>query len=308
LTFLISCGENEIDISDLKPIYSDFENVWEKRNLFGKVKEIEFSKIVYQNQIKVGKSNKVFIEKFTKFGALREKSNFNENDKFFQKDVYEFDGEILIKNISTNKKGVKNYVLNIKTDTINNTIINEWSINDTLNLTMKLFYNQNDLLIKKIIIKQNDTTVANNEYIFDKANRIVTERQIEEYNDEPIYVNKYIYDNFGNLTKSIHKTTWTTFVTETEWKENRILKQTEYTISADKKQHLDQESKFDKLYNPINIKIYNNSELNRELKYDYIFDKKGNWTQREVKMKEHFAGSSKFIPIYSEIRKIEYWE
>ncbi len=306
--FITSCGGNENDFSDLKPTYSDFENVWEERNLFGKVKEIEFAKTVYQYQNKDGKSNKIYQEKFTEFGALSEKSNFNENDELFQKDIYEFDGKNLIRNISTNKKGKTNYVLNIKTDTINNTTTNEWFVNDTLNSRMNLFYDKEDLLTKKVVVEQNDTTVTIYEYIFDKSNRIIEEKQIQEDNDEPIYHNLFTYDNSGNLTKSITKTIWTTFKTETEWNDKRIYKETEYTISADEKQHLDQVTEFDKLYNPRNIRIYENSELNREIKYNYRFDKKGNWIEREVFIKEHFAKSNVFIPIYQETRRIKYWE
>ena len=306
--FAISCGDTKDYSTDLKPVYADFKNVWQERNLFGLVKEVEFYKGTYQNGNEEVKPSLVFIEKFTNFGALKEKSNFNSFGEFFQKDIYEFDGQLLTKNISTDKKGNKNYALIIENDTIKNVTRNKWFINDSLKTVMDLVYNRKDLLTKKIVYENRDTTITHNDYKFDKANNIVLETQTVENTNEPIYTNENLYDENGNLTKTKSKTSWTTFITDIEWKNKRIKKRTEYTVSADLKTHLDQITEFDDLFNPINSKIYENSQLNRELMYKYEFDKKGNWINRKVSMKEHFANSKEFIPIYVESRIIKYWE
>lgn len=70
--------------------------------------------------------------------------------------------------------------------------------------------------------------------------------------------------------------------------------------------HLDEETEYDSLYNPIDLKIYHDSKLNRELKYSYEYDKSGNWIKRNISLKEYFADSKKFTPVYNEIRKIKY--
>ncbi|CAN0598037.1 unnamed protein product, partial [Ectocarpus sp. 12 AP-2014] len=262
----------------------------------------------YQNENDDVKPNLVFIEKFTDFGSLQEKSNYDSFGEFFQKDIYEFDEQLLTKNISTDKKGNRNYLLIIENDTTKNTTRNKWFVNDTLESVMDLVYNRENLLTKKIVYENRDTTITHIEYKFDKANNIVLETQTMENEIEPIYINENLYDDNGNLIKIKSKTSWTTFITDLEWKNGRIIKRTEYTVSADLKTHLDEIIEFDDLFNPINSKIYENSELNRELKYKYEFDKKGNWINRKVSMKEHFAKSEKFIPIYIESRTIKYWE
>ena len=88
----------------------------------------------------------------------------------------------------------------------------------------------------------------------------------------------------------------------------RIFKQTSYTISADLKKHKNNITEFDILYNPINSKEFEDSKLNRELKFDYEFDKNGNWIKKNVSMKEHFNNSKEFVPIYVDTRKISYWK
>ena len=308
LLLVISCGDTKDYPTDLKPIYSDFENVWQERNLFGKVKKVEFYKGTYQNENDNVKPSLVFIEKFTDFGALKEKSNYDSFGEFFQKDIYEFDGHLLTKNISTDKKGNRNYLLIIENDTTKNVTRNKWFVNDSLESVMDLVYNGKNLLTKKIVYEDRDTTITHNEYRLDKANNIVLETQTVENESEPIYINENLYDENGNLTKSKSKTSWATLITDLEWENGRIKKRTEYTVSEDLKAHLDEITEFDDLFNPINSKIYENSELNRELKYKYEFDKKGNWINRKVSMKEHFAKSKKFMPIYIESRAITYWE
>ena len=69
-------------------------------------------------------------------------------------------------------------------------------------------------------------------------------------------------------------------ISEWEWKNRRISKQTSYTIAADLTKYTDNIAEFDILYNIINSKEFKDSKLDRELKFDYEFDQKG--TEYEV--------------------------
>lgn len=87
-----------------------------------------------------------------------------------------------------------------------------------------------------------------------------------------------------------------------------MTESTDYMISADTKEHLQKITEYDKYANPIILKIFENSELNWELKNKYVLDKKGNWIKKVVSLKEHFANSKNFTHAYVETREIEYWK
>lgn len=309
LTTGFSCEKKQEHLIDLKPIYTDFENVWEERNFFGKVLEVEWYKTEFQNDKKDGKSILKLKEKFTAFGALKEITNFDNVGKLIQKDEFEFDAkEFFTKSVSTNKRASINYILTVQNDSINKTSTRNILINDSIKQVVKVFYNNKDYVIKQIAFEQNDTTIFHYKYKFNKADKIISEIQFEENIEEPFSTNEYEYDDNGNLIKFSYKTKWTEFITETEWKNERIYKKTEYTVSEDLKKYLNEVTEYDELFNPINSKTYKNSQLNRELNYQYKFDKIGNWIMRNVSMKEHFLDSNKFTPIYEENRKFKYWE
>lgn len=173
---------------------------------------------------------------------------------------------------------------------------------------MTSYFDKKDYPIKRISIKDNDTTEVNYIYSFDNNEKIKFAEQKEKGNDKSTTTNLYEYDNNYNLIESSFKTEWMEIISETEWQNGRIYKQTSYTISADFKKHLNNVTEFDILYNTINTKKFEDSKLSCELKFEYEFDQNGNWIKKNVSMKEHFIDSNEFIPIYVDIRKISYWK
>lgn len=305
--FLQNCKEKTELNTDLKPFYSDFENAWESNNLYGKIKELKQFKSNSKGENKFEKPILNLIQKFTNLGEIREFESYDGFGEPIQKDVYEYDSnDYLIKKISTNKPAQLNYVMTVKNDTVNKNSIRNVIINDSLKQQVTVFFDQKDFVTKQVAIEKGDTTTVNHKYHFENDN-LISEIQFEENENNPVQEFHYKYDNIGNLIESRTKTEWIEYLIETEWKNNRIFKQTEYTISADLKKHLDRITEYDRQFNPVNIKIFENSELNRELDYIYEFDKFGNWTKRTVFMKEHFVNSNNFIPIYRETREIKYW-
>ncbi len=305
--FLQNCKEKTELNTNLKPTYSEFKNAWESNNLYGKIKELKQLKANSQGENKFEKPILNFTQKFTDFGEIKEIESYDNFGELIQKDVYEFDSNnFLIKTISINKPAELNYIMTVKNDTVNKNNVRTLIINDSLKQQITVFYDEKDFVTKQVAIEKGDTTTINHKYHFENDN-LISEIQFERDEKKPNQEFNYKYDNNRNLVESSTRTEWNEYLTKTEWKDNRILKQTEYTVSADLNKHLDRITEYDKLFNPINVKIYENSELNRELEYDYEFDKFGNWIKRTVSMKEHFANSDKFIPIYIESREIKYW-
>lgn len=305
----MSCEEKQVYPTDLIPAYTDFENNWDERNLFGKVEEIKWYKTVFQNAEKEGKSILNLKENFTEFGSLKETANFDRDGEIIQNDVYEYDTEEThIKTTSKNLPAKINYILSISYDTINKTRVTNVIVNDTITQNIKVFYDNKDIPSKQIAIEQNDTTEVKFHYEFNKNDKVVSELQIDENNNDTIQISRFEYDEKENIILSSNKFLGSEYITEIEWKNERIKKQTEHSILPDQIKYLNEITEYDDLYNLVNSKIYENSKINRELNYDYEFDSRGNWIKREVSMKEHFAGSKTFKPIYIETRQIKYWE
>ncbi|MFI2741478.1 hypothetical protein ACG2LH_01950 [Zhouia sp. PK063] len=301
--FLHNCKEN----TDLKPNYSDFENDLEQRNLYGKVKELEQYKAIFQNGEDTRDPLLNLREKFTEFGSLNKAEYFDNYGKITQIDHFYYDdNHFLKKSISENNLANQKTVQLISYDSIKKTTTRNITFNDSLNYKFISTFDSNDLIAKQIKIEAKDTVVRSYEYKFNDDNKKTLEKEFEE--GKELSIGTYKYDKENQLIEYSNKEEWMELLTQTEWKNNRIFKQTDYTISADLKKYLDRITEYDRQFNPVNIKIYENSELNRELEYDYEFDQFGNWIKRTVSMKEHFANSNKFIPIYIESREIKYWE
>ncbi|MGZ0016804.1 hypothetical protein [Yeosuana sp. AK3] len=295
--------------TDLQPIYSDSKNALQGNNLYGKVKKIEYYKTTFQNTENEDKPVLNKIEEYTDFGELKKVEYFDNYGELLQTNVIDYNkNQKFIKSVSINKSNKSKIIQTSEYDSINNTSELTVFVNDTIDHETTFYYGQNDYQIKRISVKENDTTEVNSEYAFDDNDKILSSTQKEKGNNKSMITNLFKYDKNNNLIESSYKTEWMEMISETEWKDGRIFKQTSYTISADLKKHTDNITEFDILYNPINSKEFEDSKLNRELKFDYEFDENGNWIKKNVSMKEHFNHSKEFVPIYVDTRKISYWK
>ena len=306
---LFNCQKKTELRTDLQPIYSDSKNALQGNNLYGKVKKIEYYKTTFQNIENEDKPVLNKIEEYTDFGDLKKVEYFDNYGELTQTNDIDYNkNQEFIKSVSINKSNESNIIQISEYDTIKNTSELSVFVNDTIDHKTTFYYGKNDYQIKRISIKGNDTTEVNLEYVFDDNDKIISSTQKEKGNDKSMTTNLFKYDNNNNLIESSYKTEWMEMISETEWKDGRIFKQTSYTISADLKKHTNNITEFDILYNPINSKEFEDSKLNRELKFDYEFDKNGNWIKKNVSLKEHFNNSKGFVPIYVDTRKISYWK
>lgn len=310
LTILASC-KNELE---LKPKYSDFKTDLEARGLFGKVKKFSQFRAGFKdvdgNQLEKPVPN--LKEEFTSFGSVKKMENFDSFGKSQQITVNFYDeNNYLVKYLTTNKNQnlPQKIEETIEHDSVKNKKIRNITMNDSIHYVVFENYGKFDQIQKQVMIENGDTITRIFEYKFNDNNKIVWQKEtkidtiLSDYN-----INEYKYNSDGNMIVSIQGNEWLKFKMENEFEGGYLTKSKEYTITADLKENLREEIEYDKYYNPTNQKIYENSKLNRELKNEYKFDGKGNWTEKKVSLKEHFANSNKFIPIYIESRKIKYWE
>jgi hypothetical protein len=299
----ISC-KNNVEIS---PKYSNFENDLERKNLFGNVKDYsQYRAIIKVNNGSTEKATLSIKETFTKKGALKKTEYFDTFGELHQlvENFYNSNDE-KIKNISISENPYHKLVTLIKRDTIHKLIYQNVTYNDTINTMFINRFEKMDKIVEQLEIKNNDTIIKKYEYKYDKNNRLIKKIQIEKDNKS---IRDYTYDKKGNVIKLISGDEWLKFKTITEYDgNNKIIKKTQYTISADLKEHLNSKTEYDNHFNQINEKIFQDGKLNRELKNKYEFDEKGNWIKKTVFLKEVFANSNEFVPIYVETRKIKYW-
>lgn len=303
ITLLFGC--NSIDY---KPKYKDFANAWERENLIGKVKKIEQYKAIVTN-FKTEKTDYPIIEfkkEFSETGNILYQEDFDNFGKLEQclKNRYDKNGyrtESVSENFVIPAKSIEKVIF----DTLIGKQLSAHVIsNDTLKLEVFFKYDKNKNLIEHTSIQNGNTTSGRFEYKLDGEERILFKKQIDEgefgINET---INEFHYDAEGNLLELVSKSEFGEMKSTYEYdSEKRIKKITEYQSGL-----IDKETLFDKFYNKTLVRIYKSNEFNQEMKFEYEFDKKGNWIQRDVFKKEH-SEDNKTILVYKEIRKIEYYE
>ncbi|WP_321318074.1 hypothetical protein [Labilibaculum sp.] len=303
LLLIVSC--NTIDY---KPKYKDFENAWERENLIGNVKKITQYK-ANVTDLETGKTEKPVIEfkkEFTETGNISYQEHFNNFGKLQQctKNTFDRNG-FRIESIS------ENFVMLMKTeekvvfDTIMKKQVSTHAIfNDSIKFDAFFKYDKNGNLIKAISIENADTTINRLEYKYDNFKNIIFKKQIQKVDSVTYeYFDEFKYNQEGNIVESSFKSDYADTKSTYEYdKENRLLKISEFQSGQ-----IQKETTFDKFYNKTLVRFFVNEVPNREMKYEYKFDNKGNWIKSEVFVKENLE-LNKIIPIFIETRKIEYYE
>ncbi|MGY3051935.1 hypothetical protein ACVWYG_000122 [Pedobacter sp. UYEF25] len=305
---LFSCGRKTEMPTGLKPVYADFKNAWQEKNLYGKVKEIETYKTVFQKDHNDDKAIITLKEKFTDFGSVKEIFYFDVQGILTESNHLEYD-ETHFNNKTTSKNKPTNthYTITSKRDTINKTEKKNILINNSSQQTVTIYLNDKGKIVKQVDGRENDSIVSNTIYRLNGTGKIISETQLKGNNKEPVYVAESKYTKKGELVGYSYKFMGTTRVSEIEWKNGYIFKIRIYTVSRDLIKQMDEETKYDQLYNPIDVKIYNGSKLIRESKFAYVYDSHGNWNKRDVSMKTYAPDQKKFSSIYNETREIKYW-
>lgn len=294
---------------DYKPKYNDFANAWERENLTGKVMKLEQYK-ANVTDFETEKTDNPIVEfrkEFSETGNILYQENFDTFGKLEQCMKNQYD-----KNGYRTESVFENFVVPVKSiekanfDTLTGKQLSAQVIsNDSIKLEAFFKYDKSKNLVEQTNIQNGDTTSGRFEYKYDSEGRILFRKQINNskhgINET---TNEYKYDAEGNLFELISKSELFGEMKSTyEYNsKNRIKKITEY-----KSGQIDKETSFDNSYNMTLVRFYKSNALNKEMKYEYEFDKKGNWIERDAFVKEP-VGDKKTVLIYKETRKIEYYE
>lgn len=303
--FLLAC--NNIDY---KPKYKDFANAWEQENLIGKVKYIE--------QYKANVIN--FETEKTENPVIEYKKEFTEIGNVSYQEDFDSFGELVqyVKN-NYNKRGDKigskseNLIIPMRSsekavfDTVTGKQISVHAIyNDSLKFDAFFKYDEYDNIIESTSIQENDTTSDRLEYKYTASGNILLKKQIQEADFEIYeYFNEFKYNTDGTLSELKHYSDFTgekKSIYEYDG-EKRIVKIAEFNSGE-----IVKETFFDIYYNQTLLKFYNKASLNKEMKYEYDFDSKGNWIERKVILKEYFGNDKRWLLVAVKTRNINYFE
>ena len=307
LVVLCNCKSETNEARDYTAIEKDTD--WESKNLRGKVKSIAVHKATYLNTdgAKTREPILTFTEKFTEFGSTKMTEYYDNFGNLSQTTTNEFDAnEFFIKSLTIDELRPYQSLMTIKYDTIRSVVVRSVVLNDSLNFKTIEEYDENEQLIRQTNIEKGDTIVWIAIQKYDENNRLIF-KELFPSNDESPQMFSYKYDQRGNIIESINGTEWMKFKSISVYDGNTLRQRTDYVVSADTKERLTEITLFDKYSNPTNLKIYEDSELNREFNYKYVYDGIGNWIEKVVFFKEHYANSKNFTPAHIEKREIEYW-
>ncbi|PLW93224.1 MAG: hypothetical protein C0592_06820 [Marinilabiliales bacterium] len=305
ITLIItSCGSRP----DYTPKYENFANDLEKENLIGNVKSIE----LYVERVVDYQSGK------TKQPVLKHRKEFNSAGFMTSAEYYDAVGQLdysILKEYNENNYNIKNTTQSVlmnmmsieecKYDSSGNVTEINSTTNDSIDLTIFFMYDEHGSVIKHVLIQNGDTIIKHNEYEYDSENRVIKSTHFESDDFEEINETRtYKYDNNGNLVEIINTSNIIgTLKTVNIFNEDNILVRIETYENG--KIHMEVE--YDDYYNEVNRKIYSNGVLQKEMKYEYEFDKNGNWISRDVLLKDHLNKSSSFIKLSTETREIVYY-
>ncbi|WP_417201476.1 hypothetical protein [Bizionia sp.] len=310
LTIFSSCQENKTNGIDIEPVYFEYQNSWEERNLFGKVKSISEFRANFKANDEIDKKNLKSKIQFTDFGGLKRVEYFGTFGDTTQIEQYEYDEKDNFIESNTELVGAnRSFKTLTLTDSINNIVTHKSYLNNSIAETNAIYYDENDRIKKRFEIKGNDTIEYVHKLEFDKADNLISEVQIDKSgNEENKIANNFKYDRNGNLIRSSYKVHSTEYISEFKWENDKIISRSDFIIYPDESKHLEESNDYDKYYNPTDYKKFANSKIDQEIKYEYEYDKNGNWIKRTVFLKQNSLGSKKFEKAYIEFREIEYWE
>lgn len=291
---------------DVIPKYSNFKTDLEAKNIFSNVKKLQQfrANIDTLNTKKTDKPVPVFTETYTINGNVENTEYFDFFGKTQQTVNAVYDSKNnLIKSITKSSVFPEHMVKSIIRDSITKKEIQTIIINDSIYSKIVSTYNAKNKIIEKLKINKRDSIKTT--YSYNTKNQIIKEAILEK---KATITNTYSYNNNGNIIESINGSNYFRVKTTYTYNNDRVFKITEHNIAKDDKAYLMREVIYDRYYNPIKEKHYENNILKEELKITYNFDTIGNWIKKTVALKSHTSNSKKFIPIYVETRTLTYWE
>jgi hypothetical protein len=297
---LVSCGVKESD-NDIKPVYFNTVNDWDKYNIYGDVQNIEH----YTINENSNKKTKNTSFKFSKSGMLEAMIEFDKNGEILSDQYFKYDAENRVIWNKINKRNRNTYLLYREAyDTLNHDhvyYVSGTRFNDSISYTVYCEHDNQNNIVKDSLVEQDGTNKVT-KFILDYNKNGHIESSIILQSDSILIEKMKRTFNSNKILKETTESNQDTIMIKFFWQNDALISEKHFRIKKIRDTVLNKIIKYNSLYNPIEINYYNDSELMKSDKYEYKYDKFGNWTKMTVDIKTE---DSILKNVY--LREIEYW-
>jgi hypothetical protein len=304
---------------DRTPVYGDFANDLQSKNLYGNVKRITFK------SARMTESNGTNEKATLETPRTREVMTFTKAKNVDKLEVFSAWGKLeTLMQFTYNKK---NLVTEIETQSFydndkkifrqlktyqNDTLLTkeEVFIEDKLDSQATYEYNFENNSILQTLKEANDTIQLTVQEILNAQGKI--EKIVHTHKDKSKSVATFTYNDAGNVIASTSSVGIVDSQTDYTYQDN-ILIETKY--KATQTQYLDHGNnssatitKYDAYYNPIQATFYDASDAVSYIeKYEYEFDTVGNWIKKTTYSNTNSENKEDFKIISLDTRDISYY-
>ncbi|TKG90462.1 hypothetical protein EYV94_23955 [Puteibacter caeruleilacunae] len=294
---------------DYQTKYRDFNNAWERENLHGQVKSLVLYKADFSDNKGLELNDRVVCarKEFTNFGELTLRENYDRYGSLNQSEKFIYDeANHMVKYSNENFTAASVMVEHCKYDELGNKIASNVTYNDYKRMTASFEYDDRGNIINQTQVDIGDTATYKFEYKYNDKGDMCWKKRSNVKSDGLKAVNEveFAYDEKGNLISVINKSDiFGEMKSLNEYdKQDLLRKTTQY-----KDGEISKETTFDEYFNPELVKFYKEGKLIKEMKYEYDFDRQGNWTSRKIAVKELRESDAVFTPVVKESRDIKYF-
>lgn len=275
--------------------YQDFDDDWQRDNLFGKVKEVaQYKTPLDEKGNPVEAPQLMSVTHYEEFGKVGQMEIYTTPHQIALKIANEYDD---LHQMVKSQSQSNNAANQIRTATCNefdstgNLISATIVINDTMKMTVSTSYDKQKNPILQCIAKSRDTTNRLISYQYFPDGKLKCKKEmIASANSKQEISTEFQYNKAGQLTEK--KTTGLTAdivkTVNSFDSKNSLTKSVHF-----KNDQMVMTTNYDKRFNPITIQNYERGQLSSEITYDYQFDKRNNWTKRTMHFSEQLSKVAK---------------
>lgn len=300
VAFLFSCSQ-----SSEKRNYFEFDNDLQKSNLSGSVKSLKQFKSVAGVGFTgiIEKPVLLFSKTYSESGMVIYEESTDDFGELISSITYEYDkndNAVMLKN--TKADGTNQLVSYMEYNENGKPISESGVFSDTIKFHYQFTYNEQGDVILASGVTNGDSTTNSVIYKYDDQGRKLSQLtpDIEELGTF------YIYNKKGALVERIDSL-GIGGVTKTVYEYDFKGRMESYTFYSDGE--IMNRTIYNKSYNKIKTTYFSSEgKPDREMKYEYKFDAKGNWIECRVHVKNYAFEDPKFDLAWIESREIEYYD
>jgi hypothetical protein len=319
IILVLSCQTDTKETTvDRTPVYRDFKNDLQARNLYGNIKTLthtstlnfEGKQSIDASKFKGIKTMEVY--KYTKAGNVQTLESFGSSGRLLSITSYTYNKKDFVESFEIKQffaDGEKMISRNVNRYQNDSLLVSQKTFsNDVLTFHATYDHNLEENSIAQLLVVDNDTIQATLTNILDDQGRVVAVTS-QSKDEAPKTLQTFTYDATGNLIVTIHKSGDKELRKEYTYK-GKILKSLTSDMEDAPIANLPAsfQEEYDASYNIIRKTYYDkDGAVLYQTKHEYEFDTVGNWIKSTTYSNMNSDNKDTFNIIRIETRDITYW-